>query len=55
MAQEHSKDSLDVPLEDEQLLAELDLLTRLILAANGTDKPLCQTAIDRLLLTNSDH
>jgi hypothetical protein len=42
-------DQLDVPLEDAELLAEVELTTNLIIAASATDKPLSQDDIDRLL------
>jgi hypothetical protein len=40
---------LDVELEDAELLAEVDLTTTLIAAANLSDGPLDAAEIDRLL------
>ena len=42
-------DQLDVPLEDAELLAEVELTTNLIIAASESDKTLSQREIDRLL------
>jgi hypothetical protein len=42
-------DQLDVPLEDVELLAEVELTTNLIIAASTSDGPLTQADIDRLL------
>ena len=42
-------DQLDVPLEDAELLAEVELTTNLIIAASASDEPLSQEEIDRLL------
>ncbi len=42
-------DQLDVPLEDAELLAEVELTTNLIIAASASDRPLSQEDIDRLL------
>ena len=42
-------DQLDVPLEDAELLAEVELTTNLIIAASQSDDPLTQEDIDRLL------
>ena len=42
-------DKLDVPLEDAELLAEVELTTNLIIAASASDEPLSQEDIDRLL------
>jgi hypothetical protein len=42
-------DQLDVPLEDAELLAEVELTTNLIIAASSSDAPLSQDDIDRLL------
>jgi len=42
-------DQLDVPLEDAELLAEVELTTNLIIAASASDAPLSQDDIDRLL------
>ncbi len=42
-------DILNVPLEDAELLAEVELTTNLIIAASEADSPLAQDEIDRLL------
>jgi len=42
-------DQLNVPLEDAELLAEVELTTNLIIAASEADATLPQDAIDRLL------
>jgi len=42
-------DQLDVPLEDVELLAEVELTTNLIIAASASDQPLSQEDIDKLL------
>ncbi len=42
-------DKLDVPLEDVELLAEVELTTNLIIAASEADTTLDQDAIDLLL------
>jgi hypothetical protein len=42
-------DQLDVPLEDAELLAEVELTTNLIIAASESDRTLSQREIDRLL------
>jgi hypothetical protein len=42
-------DQLDVPLEDAELLAEVELTTNLIIAASEADAPLDQAEVDRLL------
>ncbi|HVH93774.1 MAG: hypothetical protein ACJ72A_11930 [Nocardioidaceae bacterium] len=42
-------DQLDVPLEDAELLAEVELTTNLIIAATESDSTLSQREIDRLL------
>ena len=42
-------DQLDVPLEDSELLAEVELTTNLIIAASESDGPLDQNEIDQLL------
>jgi hypothetical protein len=42
-------DQLDVPLEDAELLAEMELTTNLIIAATAADAPLSQDDIDRVL------
>jgi len=42
-------DQLNVPLEDAELLAEVELTTNLIIAASESDGPLPQERIDQLL------
>ncbi len=42
-------DQLNVPLEDVELLAEVELTTNLIIAASEAEAPLCQDEVDRLL------
>jgi len=42
-------DQLNVPLEDAELLAEVELTTNLIIAASEADAPLDQDEVDRLL------
>ena len=42
-------DQLDVPLEDAELLAEVELTTNLIIAASESEATLAQDDIDRLL------
>ena len=42
-------DQLDVPLEDSELLAEVELTTNLIIAASESEATLAQDDIDRLL------
>ena len=42
-------DQLNVPLEDAELLAEVELTTNLIIAASASERPLSQDEIDRLL------
>ena len=42
-------DQLDVPLEDSELLAEVELTTNLIIAASEADTPLPQDVVDHLL------
>jgi hypothetical protein len=42
-------DQLNVPLEDAELLAEVELTTNLIIAASEADAPLAQDEVDRLL------
>jgi hypothetical protein len=42
-------DSFDVSLEDPELLYEVELLTTLIMAANGCEERLGQELIDELL------
>ena len=43
------EDQLNVPLEDAELLAEVELTTNLIIAASESDTSLPQDEIDRLL------
>jgi hypothetical protein len=45
----HMGDQLDVPLEDSELLEEVEMVSTLILAASENDDPLDQAAIDRIL------
>ena len=42
-------DQLNVPLEDAELLNEVELTTDLIIAASEAEQALPQTVIDRLL------
>ena len=42
-------DQLNVPLEDAELLAEVELTTNLIIAASESDAALAQDEVDRLL------
>jgi hypothetical protein len=42
-------DQLNVPLEDAELLAEVELTTNLIIAASEAEESLSQAEIDRLL------
>ena len=42
-------DQLNVPLEDAELLAEVELTTNLIIAASESEATLAQDDIDRLL------
>jgi hypothetical protein len=42
-------DQLNVPLEDYELLAEVEMTTNLIIAASAADAPLSQSEVDRLL------
>ena len=42
-------DKLDVPLEDAELLAEVELTTNLIIAASEAEAALDQETVDRLL------
>ncbi len=42
-------DQLNVPLEDAELLAEVELTTNLIIAASESDSSLPQQEVDRLL------
>ncbi len=47
-------DQLNVPLEDAELLAEVELTTNLIIAASESDDTLSQAEIDRLLGLDND-
>jgi hypothetical protein len=48
-------DKLNVPLEDAELLAEVELTTNLIIAASESDATLSQEQVDELLgLSASD-
>lgn len=49
MGRREDKDALNVPLEDRVLLEELELLSRLMVAANQSDGPLCRATLDALL------
>jgi len=42
-------DQLNVPLEDAELLAEVELTTDLIIAASESDVPLTQVEVDLIL------
>ena len=42
-------DNLNVPLEDSELLAEVELTTNLIIAASESEATLSQAEIDELL------
>jgi len=42
-------DQLNVPLEDAELLAEVELTTNLIIAATESDATLSQAEVDRIL------
>ena len=42
-------DQLNVPLEDAELLAEVELTTNLIIAASEADATMSQAEVDRLL------
>ena len=42
-------DPFDVPLHDEELLAEVQLMTDLIIAATDTSGVLTRAEVDRLL------
>jgi hypothetical protein len=48
-------DQLDVPLEDSELLAEVELTTNLIIAASESPSQLAQDEIDRLLGIGGGH
>jgi hypothetical protein len=48
-------DKLNVPLEDAELLAEVELTTNLIIAASESEATLSQEQVDQLLgLTGAD-
>jgi hypothetical protein len=47
-------DQLNVPLEDAELLAEVELTTNLIIAASESDTSLPQDQVDRLLGLDPD-
>jgi hypothetical protein len=47
-------DQLDVPLEDAELLAEVEMTTNLIIAASEADDALPQDEVDRLLGLDPD-
>ena len=47
-------DQLNVPLEDAELLAEVELTTNLIIAASESDATLPQEEVDRLLGLGDD-
>lgn len=50
MIEQVPDDPFDVPLEDPELLAEVELLASVFIAADETqDRPLDQTRIDRAL------
>jgi hypothetical protein len=42
-------DQLNVPLEDAELLAEVELTTNLIIAASEAEASLSQAEVDRIL------
>ena len=42
-------DELDVPLEDPVLMEEVELLSSLMIGAGGSEDPLDQAEVDRLL------
>ena len=48
-------DQLNVPLEDSELLAEVELTTNLIIAASESDCSLPQDEVDRLLGLEDRH
>lgn len=48
-------DQLNVPLEDSELLAEVELTTNLIIAASESDCSLPQDEVDRLLGLGDRH
>lgn len=43
------RDQFDVTLEDDELMAEVELTTSLIIAATASDGPLSQAEIDAIL------
>ena len=47
-------DQLNVPLEDAELLAEVELTTNLIIAASESEASLPQDEVDRLLGLQDD-
>jgi hypothetical protein len=47
-------DQLNVPLEDSELLAEVELTTNLIIAATESDCSMSQVEVDRLLGVTPD-
>lgn len=47
-------DNLNVPLEDAELLAEVELTTNLIIAASESEAVLSQAEVDRLLGVEPD-
>lgn len=42
-------DYLDISLQDSELLGEVDLMVRLIVAANESDRALSRRAVDEIL------
>lgn len=42
-------DSLDIEVQDSEVLAEIELMTNLIIATSETDGPLPQQRIDEIL------
>ena len=48
-------DQLNVPLEDAELLAEVELTTNLIIAASESEAALAQEEVDRLLGLDPPH
>ena len=47
-------DQLDVPLEDSELLAEVELTTNLMIAASETEAVLPQAQVDEILGLEAD-
>ena len=47
-------DQLDVPLEDSELLAEVELTTNLMIAASETEAVLQQAQVDEILGLDPD-